>query len=53
MSGRIAKTATRTLKYFTNPLIEGKYQVVPPPKVPSHIQAPLYVNNQNPTFGQY
>ncbi len=53
MSGRILKTATKALKYFTNPLIQGKYEVIPPPPVPSHITLPPYINNPNPQFGQY
>jgi hypothetical protein len=53
MSGRIIRQTTKTMKYFTNPLIQGKYQVVPPPQVPSHIQPPPYINNPNPQFGQY
>lgn len=39
--------------YFQNPLVEGKYRVVPPPAIPPHIIAPPYVNNPNPQFGQY
>lgn len=53
MSGRILKTVTRTLKYFTNPLVQGKYEVIPPPAVPSHIIPAPYINNPNPQFGQY
>lgn len=53
MSGRILKTANKTLKYFTNPLVQGKYQVVPPPHVPDHIIRPSFVNNPNPEFGKY
>lgn len=53
MSGRIIKQTTRTIKYFTNPLIQGKYQVLPPPQVPAHITPPPYINNPNPQFGQY
>lgn len=53
MSGRIMKTANKALKYFTNPLVQGKYQVVPPPKVPDHITPPPYINNPNPQFGKY
>lgn len=53
MSGRMMKTATKALKYFTNPLVQGKYQVVPPPPVPDHIIRPPYINNNNPEFGKY
>lgn len=53
MSGRIRKTVTRTLKYFTNPLIQGKYQVIPPPPIPNHITPAPYINNPNPQYGQY
>ena len=53
MSGRISKTATKTLKYFTNPLVDGKYKVVGPPSVPNHIIKPPYINNQNPVYGKY
>ena len=53
MSGRMMKTATKALKYFTNPLVQGKYQVVPPPPVPDHIIRPPYINNPNPEFGKY
>jgi len=53
MSGRVMKTANKALKYFTNPLVQGKYQVVPPPQVPDHIIRPPYINNPNPQFGKY
>ncbi len=45
MSGRVSKTVSKALKYFTNPLVQGKYQVIPPPQVPSHIKLPPYINN--------
>jgi hypothetical protein len=53
MSGRVLKTVSKTLKYFTNPLIEGKYPVIPPPQVPSHIEVPEYIINANPVYGRY
>jgi hypothetical protein len=53
MSGRILKQTTKTLKYFTNPLVQGKYEVIPPPRVPDHIKLPPYINNPNPQYGQY
>jgi len=48
MSRRFIKTANNALKYFTNPLVQGKYKVVPPPKVPDHIVRPPYIDNPNP-----
>ena len=55
MSGRkkALNTAVKTLRYFTNPLIQGKYPVIPPLEVPKHIVSPPYVNNPNPNFGLY
>lgn len=53
MSGRTLKTANKTLKYFTNPLVQGKYSVIPPHPVPNHIIPAPYVNNPNPQYGQY
>jgi hypothetical protein len=50
MSRRIARTTTN---YFKNPLIEGKYKVIPPPPVPNHIIKPEYVTSSNPIFGEY
>lgn len=34
MSGRVTKATQRAIKYFSNPLIEGKYKVIPPPSIP-------------------
>lgn len=48
MSGRVIKATQRTLKYFTNPLVEGKYKVIPPPAIPSHIKRPPYITSQTP-----
>jgi hypothetical protein len=50
MSRRLAKNIPN---YFLNPLVEGKYPVIPPPPTPSHIVKPLYVNNPKPQFGLY
>ena len=41
----------KSIKIF--PLVQGKYQVVPPPPVPDHIIRPPYINNNNPEFGKY
>lgn len=48
MSRRIIKTGAN---YFKNSLVEGKYKVIPPPSVPSHIIRPDYVASSNPIFG--
>ena len=53
MSRKIINSSAKTLKYFTNPLVEGKYEVKPPPKVPSHIVFPAYMTDKEPVFGQY
>jgi hypothetical protein len=55
MSGRkkAINTAAKTIKYFKNPLVEGKYPVIPPPPVPNNIVPPPYINNPNPQFGVY
>lgn len=39
--------------FFKNPLVEGKYNVIPPPSIPSHIALPKYVTDPNPKFGEY
>ncbi len=50
MSRRIIK---KSVNYFSNPLVEGKYKVLPPPTVPSHIIKPDYITSKNPVFGEY
>jgi hypothetical protein len=45
------KLVQNAIKYFKNPLVEGKYPVIPPPQVPPHILKPDYVTSLNPKFG--
>ena len=50
MSRRIIKNVCN---YFKNPLVEGKYPVIPPREIPPHIIKPPYVGHPNPQFGEY
>jgi hypothetical protein len=45
MSRRVLRAAG---SYFKNPLVEGKYPVIPPPPTPPHIVKPPYIDNPNP-----
>lgn len=37
MSRKIVKSA---INFFKNPLVEGRYPVIPPPQIPAHIIKP-------------
>ncbi len=56
MSRRVLKKSINSIKsinFFPNPLVQGKYSVLPPPPVPPHIIRPDYVTSKNPVFGEY
>ena len=48
MAKRILKNLTN---FYKNPLVEGKYPVIPPPSIPQHIVKPAYADSPNPIFG--
>ena len=50
MSRRVTKNI---YNFFKNPLVEGRYPVIPPPEVPQHIDKPAYATSKNPIFGEY
>ena len=50
----MSRKALRSItNYFKNPLVEGKYPVIPPPTIPLDIVKPAYATSSKPIFGEY